>query len=129
MINYAAILRSHASLVESRCEDALVVAKDMRAAADALDGVDRRDMEFWVASKNNTRHWRTARGTASACWAVLCGEQEADPLECQSRGWSVLRCVGNAVESDLRFRAVHAVETIGALAAPGVARSGDSPEG
>lgn len=68
---------------------------------------DPRDMEFWVAECNGTRYWQTARGCASACWAALCASQEADPLECQTRGWRVLRCVAQAVESDLRFRMFH----------------------
>lgn len=63
----------------------------------------QREMEFFVADLHGTRHWKTVRGSASACWGALCGIEEADPKECQSRGWKVLRCVANAIESDLRF--------------------------
>ena len=64
-----------------------------------------RDMAFFVAELNGSRYWKTARGSASACWAALSGEQEADPLELLSRGWNVLRCVATAIESDLRYHA------------------------
>jgi len=73
-----------------------------------MEELDKREMVFWVAEYNRSRHWATARGSASACWGVLCGEQTADPLELQSRGWSVVKCVATAVETDLRFRAVSA---------------------
>jgi hypothetical protein len=68
-----------------------------------MAGIDSRDMQFFVAEINGSRDWRTARGTVSACWGVLCGLQEADPFECQLRGWTVLRCSAHAIESDLRF--------------------------
>lgn len=80
----------------------------MVEAAGQPEKLDTREMVFWVAEYNRSRHWATARGSASACWGVLCGEQAADPLELQIRGWSVVKCVATAVETDLRFRAVSA---------------------
>jgi hypothetical protein len=65
--------------------------------------VDSRNMQFFVAEVNGSRDWTTARGSASACWGALCGVQGADPFECQLRGWQVLRCTGQAIETDLRF--------------------------
>jgi len=69
-----------------------------------MAGIDSRDMQFFVAEINGSRDWRTARGTVSACWGVLCSLQEADPFECEARGWQVLRCSAHAIGSDLRFR-------------------------
>lgn len=68
--------------------------------------LDERKMVFWVAEYNGSRHWKTARGSASACWGVLCGENESDPLELEAFGWRVIKCVATAVERDLRFHAV-----------------------
>ena len=64
---------------------------------------DKREMTFYVADLNGSRHWKTARGSASACWGALCSGWEADPHELQAAGWKVLKCVAQAVEQDLRF--------------------------
>ena len=68
--------------------------------------VDEREMEFWVADANGNRFWKTARGSAAACWAALGALTELDPLTATSAGYRVLRCSGKAIESDLRYHQV-----------------------
>lgn len=68
--------------------------------------LDKRLMTFYVAEIENNRDWKTVRGSPSACWAALGERQEADPLECQLRGWRVIKCEAHAVAIDRRFEAL-----------------------
>ena len=65
--------------------------------------LDKRLMTFYVAEIENSRDWKTVRGSPSACWAALGERQEADPLECQRRGWRVIKCEAHAVAFDRRY--------------------------